>query len=279
MARFRSAEAHRRAIELTVKPDDLFIATYPKCGTTWVQQIVHQLRSRGSMDFAEISGVVPWLESAWDMGIDPAADQDWTPRAFKSHFSWHEIPKGGRYINVVRDPEDVIVSFYRFFEGWFFEPGSITLDDFGFNFFLTGTKSGRYWEHVKAWWPQRTRQDVLMLAYENMTTDPAATVGTIGDFLGIEDRSAVDIAVTQSSREFMLGHPSKFDEHLTRAARDEYWGLPPGGSSTKVQPEGERPGLSDQLRDALGETWDREVASTLGLASYEDLREALATSE
>jgi len=35
--------------------------TPPKCGTTWMQQIVHGLRTRGSMDFNEITRVVPFL--------------------------------------------------------------------------------------------------------------------------------------------------------------------------------------------------------------------------
>ena len=52
---------------------DVLIVTSPKCGTTWVQQIVHQLRSRGSMDFEEISMVVPWIEMAHDLGQVRAA--------------------------------------------------------------------------------------------------------------------------------------------------------------------------------------------------------------
>jgi hypothetical protein len=40
------------------------------------------------------------------------------------------IPKGCRYIVCFRNPEDVFLSFFRFFEGWFFEPGQIDLSEF-----------------------------------------------------------------------------------------------------------------------------------------------------
>ena len=77
------------------------------------------------MDFDEITLVVPWLELALDLGIDPDAPQVAEPRAFKSHLNWHDVPKGGRYITMVRDPGDVLVSMYHFHEGWRFEAGSI----------------------------------------------------------------------------------------------------------------------------------------------------------
>ena len=50
--------AHGR--EFKPRSTDAFVVTYPKCGTTWVQQIMHGLRSNGSMAFGEITEVVPW---------------------------------------------------------------------------------------------------------------------------------------------------------------------------------------------------------------------------
>ena len=32
---------------------------------------------------------------------------------------------GSKYIVVVRDPHDVAMSFFTFFEGWFFQPGEV----------------------------------------------------------------------------------------------------------------------------------------------------------
>ena len=33
------------------RPTDVFVSTYPKCGTTWMTQILHMLRTGGNMDF------------------------------------------------------------------------------------------------------------------------------------------------------------------------------------------------------------------------------------
>ena len=41
---------------------DILITTAPKAGTTWMQQILYQMRSGGDTDFDNIDTVVPWLE-------------------------------------------------------------------------------------------------------------------------------------------------------------------------------------------------------------------------
>mgnify|MGYP001552084253 FL=1 len=46
----------------SARPSDVLINTAPKAGTTWMQQILHQLRSGGDPDFFSIDEVVPWLE-------------------------------------------------------------------------------------------------------------------------------------------------------------------------------------------------------------------------
>src|SRR5204863_4185815 len=110
------------------RPSDVIIASYAKCGTTWLQQLVHSLRTGGDLDFDDISRVVPWIETAADLGLDLDGAQRGEPRAFKSHLSYDQVPADARYIVSVRDPRDALVSAYRFFEGWFFEPGSIDIE-------------------------------------------------------------------------------------------------------------------------------------------------------
>ena len=72
-------------------------------------QIVQSLRTRGGMDFDEISTIIPCLEMAGDAGVDVEREQPGSFRAYKTHFWRHDCPKqaGVRYIVVVRDPEEV----------------------------------------------------------------------------------------------------------------------------------------------------------------------------
>ena len=111
-------------------PTDVIITPYAKCGTTWTQQIFHTLRTRGDMDFDDISRVVPWIETAPMIGLDINAPQRGSPRGFKSHLGYDFIPKGTRYINVIRDPVDAAYSSFKFTEGWFLETGTVSADDF-----------------------------------------------------------------------------------------------------------------------------------------------------
>ncbi len=262
-----------------LRPTDVVIATYPKCGTTWTQQIVHGLRTRGSMDFEEISLVVPWMETAPLLGIDLNAPQVAEPRAFKTHLSWEQVPKGGRYIYVAREPGDALVSFYHFLNGYLFERDSIDLESFGRELFLSDFFSrvqfGRYWSHVRSWWEQRHREDVLFLCFEDLKSSLESVVRRIAAFTGIAaDAELLSLVLRQSSFEFMRAHEHQFDEHPTTAAFTRMRGLPPGSRTTKVRTGrvGDSASLSPGVRATLDELWKREMEAPLGLRSYEELR-------
>ena len=64
-----SNESVRVGRSFKPQPSDVFVVTYPKCGTTWVTQILHALRTAGSMDFGEITEVVPWVILAHELTL------------------------------------------------------------------------------------------------------------------------------------------------------------------------------------------------------------------
>ena len=108
-----SAESVRVGRAFQPQSSDVFVVTYPKCGTTWVTQILHALRTAGSMDFGEITEVVPWDILAHDCGQQLDAPQVAAPRLFKSHETARDVPAGARYVYVARNPLDAFVSFHR----------------------------------------------------------------------------------------------------------------------------------------------------------------------
>ena len=271
-----------RGLGFKLRPTDVVISPFGKCGTTWLQQIVHSLRTGGDLDFDDISRVVPWLETSTDLGLDLDAPQRAEPRAFKSHLPWAAVPKGGRYIVSLRDPRDAAVSMYRFLEGWFFEPGSITIEDFTRNRFMKRDDGQDYWTHLVGWWDQRDDPAVLLLTYERMKEDLQGTVRAVASFLGIAlDPALETIVLEQASLRSMSAHKDKYDDLLMRERSEEVMGLPPGSDSAKV-----RVGavgsfakeLPAPLVAELDAIWSEVVTPRFGAASYAELTAGLAGS-
>ena len=270
-ARLFSAEHLQQGLSLKLRPTDVVITPFSKCGTTWTQQIVHTLRTRGDMDFDDISRVVPWIEVSPMLGIDLDAPQKAEPRAFKSHLGWDLVPKGGRYIVVVRDPGDAAVSLFKFQEGWFLEPGCVSIDEFLEHSFLTNR---RYYQHLESWWPHRHDHNVLLLAYERMLQDPSDAISRIAAFIGVPlDAELMTLTLEHSSVGFMLQHKDRFDDALLRDFSEAHADLPPGSDSAKVRvgKRGGRAALSAQAQSKLAQVWREEITASLGYSDYEAL--------
>jgi hypothetical protein len=254
------------------RASDVVITPYGKCGTTWLQQIFHTLRTRGDFDFDDISRVVPWLETAAIVGLDLEAPQRAEPRGFKSHLPYDMIPKGARYIVSFRDPKDAVVSMYRFMEGWFLEPGAVPMTEFAANWIARGATATDYWSHLLSWWNVRDRPEVLVLSYEGMTAEPEATIRQVAAFSGIAvDEELLALTLERSSFGFMLTHKDRFDDALMHAASEVRCNLPPGGDSAKVRKGGSgghRTELSPEIGAAIDARWAEVVTPMTGFGDY-----------
>ena len=279
---FATREGMAAGLAFQPRPTDVFIATFAKSGTTLMQQIVHGLRTKGDMDFEDISQVVPWIEMAVDTGIDPTAEQRAEPRAFKTHLDWHALPKGGRSIWVVRDPESVIVSHYHFFSGWFFEPGSISFEEFALDFVLSREGRHHYWDHLVSWWAHKDDPDVLPLCYETLVKDLPRAVRRVSDFLRLApDESRIELATRQAELGFMKRYPTLWEDVLLKRHRNPAMGLPEGAGSTKVREgksSGPRAEMTAAVRDAWTSRWSEIVAPATGCEDYAALQQAIEAS-
>src|SRR5579871_1345874 len=206
-------------------PDDVIISPYAKCGTTWLQQTFHTLRTRGDLDFDDISRVVPWIETAKMLDIDLDAPQKARPRGFKSHLAYDVVPKGGRYIVSFRDPRDATLSFLRFLEGWWLEPGSVTITELVAGRIALRASGRDYWNHLLSWWAQRDNPNVLLLSYEQMSADPAAYIRRVARFCGIPlDDALLKLTLERTALPFMLARKELFDDRMMREMTERQLG-------------------------------------------------------
>ena len=242
----------------------------------WLQQMAHSLRTGGDLDFDDISRVVPWIETASDLGIDLDAAQRGEPRIFKSHLTHDDVPSGGRYVISVRDPRDALVSAYRFLEGWFFEPGSIDIEALGRAHFIEGRS---YYTHLASWWPHRHDPNVIVLAYEHMKCDHEGAVRSVAEFIGVgTDEGRLAIACQESSLASMKLHQDKYDDKLMREHSELVCDLPPGSATSKVgtgEVGAHQLELPESFVDELDATWRDTMTANWGIPSYEDLLELL----
>ena len=247
---------------------DIVITPFGKCGTTWTQQIFHTLRTRGDMEFDDISRVVPWIETSGSLGLDINAEQVADPRGFKSHLSFDRVPKGCKYINVIRNPLDAAYSSFKFMEGWYLEPGAVSPDDF----VSQNLKRGDYYRHFISWWPQRNNDNVLYLVYEDMKKDLNRNIKKISEFVEIDlDDDLLAMTIRHSSFSFMTTFKDRFDDEMLRKQSEEKI-LPAGSDSSKVR-AGEVGAyeFKDETIAAFNDKWREIVTPVTGFDTYEEL--------
>ncbi len=196
-----------------VHPDDIFVATYPKSGTTWMQMILYQLITDGNMNFKHIDLMSPyWDEVGQGEGEDiPALSTP--PRIFKTHHSYKYVPKYDcKYIYIVRDYRDVAVSFY--YHHWNFKGYRGSFDQFLHEHFLKGNRNLRstWFQHVYDWYQNPQKLNILYIKYEDMKTDLPGVIGQLIKFCGFHvDEAKFQRTIKRTSFTFMKQHEEKFN--------------------------------------------------------------------
>jgi len=168
------------------RTDDVYIATFPKCGTTWLQQILCILYDYPQGESTDIIHDSPWIEHLEQEAIDSAL----SPRVFKTHLKWKWVPKsdGVKYIYCYRNPKDVVVSYYKHMKtmekAYQF---SGTFEQFVDEVFLpeNASENGSYFNHVAEWMAQKHNENIHFLSYEDLSEDFEKAVTGIAKFLNI----------------------------------------------------------------------------------------------
>jgi hypothetical protein len=191
-------------------PEDTFIVSFPKSGTTWAQMILYQLTSPGEMDIEHIRDRSPSLRALITSGGDLRRLA--RPVVVRSHMDYRYTPKGsGRYIYVMRDGLDVAVSYYHHYRRYHAFRGSFR--EF-FDLFIKGrVYPGTSWfTHVATWVDNQSRLNLLVVRYEDLSSDLEGGIRRIAKFCRIEtDEAQLSRVVGRCSFDFMREHERQLD--------------------------------------------------------------------
>ncbi|KAG0431626.1 hypothetical protein HPB47_021611 [Ixodes persulcatus] len=171
-------------------PRDIFIATYPKAGTTWTQYIVWALLNLDNNmeplpSFKSINyDLMPFLEFAGRKVVEKLPE----PRVIKHHLVFSKSPyhPEAKYLAIVRNPFDCVVSFYHHCldDRVNLEMAEdATFDDFFEDFMDGHVPFGDYFELVLSWYAHRRDPNVLFYYYEKLIENPMEGYLKIADFI------------------------------------------------------------------------------------------------
>lgn len=275
--------------ELSFQPraDDIIVAVPPKCGTTWLLHICHQIRMQGAEpDFEEQNDVITWIENSKHFfNLDPdehAMKQPPGMRIFKSHLPYPAVPKGGKMIYCFRDQCDALYSAYKFVNSVLSLKGRVTLPVFANGAMMNQSVENAY-RDLLTWWEHRHDKEVLFLFFDDLKEDHAGIVRHITKFVGVECNDEVLARVVHTTTHAeMAKHSSKFDAHNIANIIAEKVGEKPGIADDHVgcvREDGGKSGegkllLPVDVQQQIEHKWKEIIADTLGYRNLKEMRDA-----
>jgi hypothetical protein len=219
-----STESFRRAEAYRPGPEDVFVVTQLRSGTTWMQHLVFQVLLRGGGDLAgsgvALGAVSPWLESDRTVGVGdaPLLGDERPSRLIKTHLPASLCPFSpqAKYIYVARHPASCFASCVDYVRNNLhgFSP---ELAEFEHWFRSDELMWWNTWAvHVAGWWQRaRRKANVLFVRFEDMKSDLVAVARRVAEFLDVRPLTESELAAVagKCSFAYMRQHADAFEMH------------------------------------------------------------------
>lgn len=173
-----------RRFVASIRPSDTFVVSYPKSGTTWVSYFLASViadRMRGTrapLGFLDHYDWVRGINAEYGKQSLDSVPVRSDPRFFRVHAAFDPVLP--RIVYLVRDPRDVIVSFY--YHKLRLDPSfNAGIDEF--------VEHHRMWrcdweEHAGGWLAHANPVRCLIVRYEDLKNDSATWFGRVAAFCG-----------------------------------------------------------------------------------------------
>lgn len=159
-----------------VLSEDMFIVSYPKSGNTWTRFLLANLFFKDvDVDFNNIDSLIPDIYTNSNKTLSKIKN----PRFIKSHESFD--PRYKRIIYIVRDPRDVLISYYYYHLKFRRIDDSISLDEY-VPLFLRGEFDdfGTWQENVESWISTKLSDPkFIVVRYEDLLLNTSEIVQEI----------------------------------------------------------------------------------------------------
>lgn len=197
-----------------MKSDDMLLAGYPKTGTTWMRYFLYCLllqRAEG------ISTSIDAMNAAMPEFANTNLFNKWQfeecARIVKTHQRCYPFFKGRRTVLIVRDPRDIVVSYFHHVSGLREARFTGTVSDV-----LRDKRMGveSFFKHFSSW----QHNADLIVRYEDLIDRGSETFGKVADCFGVqrsseEVQAAIDAASFSKMRSAQEG-----SEKMNRAFKE-----------------------------------------------------------
>jgi aryl sulfotransferase len=213
------------------RADDIIVATYPKCGTTWTQRIVDLLIFQSPAP-RQFSAASPWLDATFFAPVESnlATIEAQTHRRYiKSHMPLDAIPvyEGVKVIHTARDGRDACVSMHNHMLGFLPvmgariaaeadaqgvpPPARLQTPEDPRDFFLQWMATAEagpndpagelpYCEFEQTYWNRRREPWLLMVHFNDLKADLEGEMRRIAAFLEIETPEPLLAELAEAAR-------------------------------------------------------------------------------